>query len=166
MMFRLLSLCLAVMAVCGCASTPAAKKYTVGLPETAPLAVPAAVLDVRMAEDLRAYRNPLVFAADGTVAPCRGLVYYAPLELALARALQDVSAFARESGTLRITVRDFHADCRGAEPVARVTLEATNGNTASATAPLPADWTPEQLREALAGLLLKAYTALLAPPAA
>ena len=160
-MFRRCSLFAALAALLlGCATTPT-PKYAVGLPPSEPISVPAARLDVRMAEDLRAYSNPLILRPDSTVALCRTLAYYAPPELALARALRDASRFTG-GGILRLTVLDFHADLRGASPLARVTLADAEGRTVTRTAPLPQEWAAPQLRDALAQLLLQAYTALVA----
>ncbi len=158
-MSRLLPFLALAALLLGCATAPT-PKYAVGLPSAEPLAVPAAGLDLRMAEDLRAYSNPLILLPDGTVAPCRALAYYAPPELALARALRDASRFVGK-GSLRLTVLDFHADLRGEAPLARVTLADSHGHTATQTAPLPQDWTPVQLRDVLAQLLLQAYADLL-----
>lgn len=151
---RLLPL-LALVILLGCATTPT-PKYAVGLPATEPIAVPAARLELRMSEDLRAYANPLILHSDGTVTPCRALSYYAPVELALARALRDVSCFDG-ADTLRLTVRDLHADLRGSVPLARVTLADARNRIFTRTVPLPSDWAAPQLREALAALLLQAY---------
>lgn len=153
---RLLPLLALAILLLGCATTPA-PKYAVGLPAGDSITLPAARLELRMAEDLRAYATPLILHADGTITPCRALAYYAPLELALARALRDATRFTGE-GTCRLTVRDFHADLRGPTPLARVTL--TDGKaTFSSTEPLPQDWAAPQLRETLARLLRQAYAA-------
>lgn len=152
---RLLPLLALAALVLGCATTPA-PKYAVGLPAGDPIPLPAARLEVRMAEDLRAYANPLILHADGTVTPCRALAYYAPLELALARALRDATHFTGKN-TCRLTVRDFHADLRGPTPLARVTLANAQGRTVSLTEPLPKEWAAPQLRDALARLLRQAY---------
>lgn len=151
---------LALALLLGCATTPA-PKYAVGLPEGTAVALPAARLELRMAEDLRAYANPLILHADGTVTPCRALAYYAPLELALARALRDATHFTGE-GTCRLTVQDFHADLRGPTPLARVTL-ADAKTAISLTEPLPEGWTAPQLRDTLARLLRQAYASYAKP---
>lgn len=153
-MYRLFFLLAFSALFLGCATTPT-PKYAVGLPAGDTITLPAARLELRMAEDLRAYANPLILHADGTVTPCRALAYYAPLELALARALRDTSRFSGE-GTCRLTIRDFHADLRGATPLARVTL-ADAKTIVSITEPLPEDWAAPQLRDTLARLLRQAY---------
>jgi len=150
-------LMLSLLALAGCATTPVAKR-TVGLPAEFSVALPAADLDVRLAEDLRTSANPLRFRADGTVVPCRSLVYYAPMEAALARALRDAARPAGE-GVLRLTVLDFCADERGETPVARVTL-AAGKRRASAVRPLPEGWGAPDLRTALAQALQEAFAAL------
>ncbi len=157
-------LLLPLLILAGCA-TSLPPKYTVTEHASVPLAeVDTSVLTVRMAKDLRAYATPLCFNADNTVVEVSDLTYYAPLEVAIERALNDVT---QKTGTstrpLRITVQDFCVDKRGDEPVAKVTLEA-RGNYVTKVAALSPDYTTIQLRDALGELLLQSYAELLKTP--
>lgn len=169
-------LAISVMALlCGCATTPIVKRYTVFSAEMMtskePLVVSkASGLRLRMAEDLRAYNMPLCFHADGTVTPYRAMQYYAPLEVALKRALEDTTLFLGTSPEkTKIIVRDYciverptPQDGHPAGFEVRVTLQVTDVDpspkhrTASVylTDPTP---TPQQIRDAFATALHGAY---------
>ncbi len=160
-MKTLCSLFAIALVAAGCATAPT-PRYTIGLnADTPKVTLPSARLEVRMAEDLRAYASPIVYHTDGTITVCNDLRYYAPLELALQRALEDQTAFAGK-GIIRIVVRDYCVDLRGDKPVVRVTLAAASGRTATATAPLSADWDSAQLRAAFAQALYEAYQSMAA----
>jgi hypothetical protein len=124
-----------------------------------------------MAEDLRAYNVPLFFHADGSVTPYRALQYYAPLEVALKRALEEVTVFSgKRPEKEKIVVRDYcivehpnpSIEGRPAGWEVRVTLQVTDVDpspkhrTASVylTDPTP---TPQQIRDAFATALYDAY---------
>ncbi len=143
----------------GCATT-LPPRYTVANEAQTKLTRDAASLSVRMAADLRTYHQPLIFNADGTVNVYRDISYYAPLEIAIERALHDATVFnATAHAPLRITVRDFCIDARGDRPMAKVTLKM-NRKVLTKTAPLSLDYTPGEVRDALGSLLLSAYTEL------
>ena len=161
-MMRTLSLLLLAATLAGCAAAPK-PKYTIGFEKEAPIIVGASDISLRMAEDLRAYNNPLIFNADGTVVPCKTLNYYAPLEVLLASTLRQATTFTLQKGIFPITVQAFHADLRGPTPIARVTLEnPTTHATVTRTADLPEGWTAQDLRLALAKLLRETYLDLIA----
>lgn len=160
----LLLLPLAALALTACTSTPPAPRYTIfPTTEAVPqVTMPGASLRLRMAEDLRAYNAPLHFHADGTVTTFRALRYYAPLELALERALADLTTFqSTANGTLNVEVRDYCLVDTADGMEARVTLVLMpSGQTPirrSAVQPLPATATTAEVREAFAAALREAY---------
>ena len=170
-------LALGVIALlCGCVSTPPAKRYTVFTPDAilslgGPLYSDASGVRVRMAEDLRAYNVPLFFHADGSVTPYRALQYYAPLEVALKRALEEVTVFSgKRPEKEKIVVRDYcivehpnpSIEGRPAGWEVRVTLQVTSvahpmPMHRSASIHLEADATPQEIRAAFAQALLDVY---------
>lgn len=150
----------------GCASTPPKPKYTVFTPECCKqLPGDYTALSVRLADDIRSAPNPLCFHADGTVTLCRDLVYYAPVEVAITRALQDTFSM-RKAGApahkpLRITVRAFGVDERDGTPKAVVRLELpAEGLDIRTEKALPEASTAHQLRNALGEALLQAVDRL------
>ena len=162
-MNRLFPTLLLPLLLVGCfsSSTPPQRHYTVLDPPASQHPVTPADLDisVRMAPDLRAADAPTLYRADGSVSTLRALTYYAPLELAIPRAL-------RPGQTLSLHIHDFCVDQRTPDdiPVARVTLSA-NGHALVTTAkPLPANATPAQIRATLADCLLDATHRSLAQP--
>lgn len=155
----------------GCFSGGVTPKYTVLDPMT-PIASPI-LPKVRLSDHLRAFAEPLCFHADGTVTPCRKLTYYVPLELAIAQALNDITApqttpdgSPLPGRVAMLRVEAFGIDARTAEPKAIVTLTTPAPTGAfplvvTATRPLPPSPDPEHLRKALGEALVEAYTALL-----
>ncbi len=173
-MNRLLPTLLLPLLLVGCFSsgTPPQRRYTVLDPTAAQLPVTPANLDisVRMAPDLRAADAPTLYRADGSVSTLRVLTYYAPLELAIPRALRERASLAdfglQPGQALVLHIHDFCVDYRTSDgiPVARITLSA-NGHTLITTSqPLPANATPAQIRATLADCLLKAIRRSLAQP--
>lgn len=165
-----------VALLCGCASTPLRPKYAVFPVNNTlePVTSPAAGLRLRMAEDLRAYSAPLCFQTDHTVRLCREVQYYAPLEVALARALEDITVFKAECpDKIKIEVRDYcvvvHDPATlqtppGAVPSpleVRVNLLVTRPGQPAAhhgvSHFLPAACTPQDLHAAFAQALYEAY---------
>ncbi len=143
----------------GCATT-LPPRYTVAEMPDVRVKRNNTAVTVRMASDLRAYNQPLIFNADGTVRPCVDFTYYAPLEVAIERALVDASDFNLTASTpLRVTVSDFCVDARGETPIAKVTLK-TKEKACTKTAPLSDDYTVAELRGTLGMLLLTAYQEL------
>lgn len=164
----------------GCSASKQAKRYTV-FPTThtitnqapeKPITSPYCGIRVRMANDLRAYNTPLFFHADGTVTPYHSVTYYAPLEVALERALADTTHFtASTQGKLKLEVRDYcvieqpttEADSR--TWVIRVTLRHYQAGlpkevTHSVTLPFNAD--AGTVRNAFATALQTCYQQILA----
>ncbi len=129
--------------------------YTVADLPSKPILAPRPF--ARMADDLRAARTPLRFNNDGTVEPCRGIHYYAPLELAITRALQDATLTPPNmlGQKQTVVIETFGIDARGDAPLARITLRSAQENVITRTAPAPK--TPETLRKCLGDLLLEAY---------
>lgn len=172
-MNRLLPTLLLPLLLVGCFSsgTPPQRRYTVLDPTAVQLPVTPADLDisVRMAPDLRAADAPTLYRADGSVSTLRALTYYAPLELAIPRALRELgpTPLSLQPGqALVLHIHDFCVDYRTSDgiPVARITLSA-NGHTLITTSqPLPANATPAQIRATLADCLLKAIRRSLAQP--
>ncbi len=141
----------------GC-STTLPQKYTVAdLPAEPVAQLHVSAISVRMAKDLRAYDTPLYFKADGTVTPLRDLTYYAPLEVAIERALTDATMiFGTGAAPLKVTVEDFCLDARGETLQAKVTL-ASGPHSASAIENLDTLPSTPQLRNIFGDLLLEAY---------
>ena len=173
-MNRLFPTLLLPLLLVGCfsSSTPPQRHYTVLDPPASQHPVTPADLDisVRMAPDLRAADAPTLYRADGSVSTLRSLTYYAPLELAIPRALRERASLAdlglQPSQALELHIHDFCIDHRTADgiPVARVTLSA-NGHTLITTSqPLPANATPAQIRTILADCLLKVIHRSLTQP--
>ena len=173
-MNRLLPTLLLPLLLAGCFSsgTPPLRHYTVLDPPASQHPVTPANLDisVRMAPDLRAADAPTLYRADGSVSTLRVLTYYAPLELAIPRALRERASLAdfglQPGQALVLHIHDFCVDYRTSDgiPVARITLSA-NGHTLITTSqPLPANATPAQIRATLADCLLKAIRRSLAQP--
>ena len=99
--------------------------------------------------------------ADGSVSTYPGLTYYAPLELAIPRALRELGPEAlglKPGDRLDLDVLDFCVDRRTPDgvPVARVTLSADGRAPVTVAKPLPAGATPLQTRALLASALLEA----------
>lgn len=145
----------------GCASTPPKPKYTVFTP-TSHKALPGdyTALSVRMADDIRSAPNPLCFHADGRVTLCRELTYYAPIEVAITRALQDTFSIRKEGMTtgkpLRIVVRTFGVDTRSGTPKAVVHIELSAAKLdCRVEKPIPEDYTAKDLRDALGEALIQ-----------
>lgn len=145
----------------GCASTPPKPKYTVFTPAYhKPLPGDYTALSVRMADDIRSAPNPLCFHADGRVTLCRELTYYAPIEVAITRALQDTFSLRKEGMTahkpLRVVIRTFGVDARSGAPKAVVHLDfpAEQLDT-RIEEPLPENYTAKDLRDALGEALIQ-----------
>ena len=173
-MNRLFPTLLLPLLLVGCfsSSTPPQRHYTVLDPPASQHPVTPTNLDisVRMAPDLRAADAPTLYRADGSVSTLRVLTYYAPLELAIPRALRERASLAdfglQPGQALVLHIHDFCVDYRTSDgiPVARITLSA-NGHTLITTSqPLPANATPAQIRATLADCLLKAIRRSLAQP--
>ena len=168
MILRLTLLALALSFMMGCAATKA-KRYTVFTPEmTASTqtqkSLPFSKLRVRMAKDLRAYNTPLRFKADGTVVPYRGLTYYAPLELALERALQDMTSLDKTNPrALSVEVRRYCViDGATAAAVAvclQVQVPGQPEQTLELMEPIALDASPDAVRAAFARVLQQIWTA-------
>ena len=159
--FTLLLPALLTLPLTGCfmfgSATPV--RYAVGTPRTPQVEADVSGLSVRMADDLRAAKSPLLFKKDGTVTRVPGLTYYAPVEVVLGRALREMIGLSedRRAPTADLMVTDFCVDATGDAPVARVTLVYRNtGKTVTETQPLrdPAD--PAEVRIALAKALTDA----------
>lgn len=158
----------------GCASAPPKPKYTVFTPDCR-MQLPGdyTSLSVRLADDIRSAPHPLCFHADGTVTLCRELAYYAPIEVALTRALQDTFSLRKAettpAKTLRLVVRTFGVDARSGTPKAVVHLDLPSaGLEARVEAPLAETYTAHDLRNALGAALLQSVGNIctaLAPPA-
>lgn len=169
-----------IVLLCGCLATSSQPKYAV-FPVNhtlEPVSSTAAGLRLRMAEDLRAYDTPLFFQADNTVRLNHTLRYYAPLEVALARALEDITVFKAESSDkIKIEVRDYclieHDPTTlqtpsGATPsplevrvhllVTRPGLPTTHHDVSHF---LPAESTQQELHAAFARALYEAYKSAL-----
>lgn len=169
-------MCALGLLMTGCAGKPLPKRYSVfsagsSAASAESVTSPYSGLKVRMAEDLRAHAVPLRFHANGEVSAYRALTYYAPLEVALTRALEDCTAFQRtRPEVLAIEVRDYclveHPDGATSALEVRVTLQARPVGapepprrcTRSRT--LPTDASPSIVRQAFAETLLEAYAAL------
>lgn len=173
-MTRFLLSALLLLVVAGCSAPKPTARFTVFPVTTSPdvekVALPYNGVRVRMAEDLRAYNVPLCFAADGTVVPYRALNYYAPLEVALERALEDASSFTKTRlGVLKLKVRDYclveQSTPQGTQRFVRVTLRALYPDAThptfehSVAQSLSAEATPAEVRDALATALMSAYRA-------
>lgn len=145
----------------GCASTPPKPKYTVFTPEHhKPLPADYTALSVRLADDIRSAPNPLCFHADGRVTLCRELTYYAPIEVAITRALQDTFSMRKEGMTahkpLRVVVRTFGVDARSGAPKAVVHIDLPAEQLdMRIEEPLPGNYTAQDLRDALGKALLQ-----------
>jgi hypothetical protein len=168
MLFRLSLFLLSVRLLSGCFSTPKPKRYTVFTPEVTasqtPKHLPFSKLRVRMAKDLRAYNTPLRFKADGTVEPYRGLTYYAPLELALERALQDMTSLDKTNPrALSVEVRRYCViDGATAAAVAvclQVQVSGQPEQTLELMEPIALDASPDAVRHAFARVLQQIWTA-------
>lgn len=161
---------------CGCATSKPNPKYNVFPNSLEPALRTCATSGVRlrMAEDLRAYSAPLVFHVDNTVTVSRDLMYYAPLEVALARALEDITLFtAPKAEKLKVEVRDYclieHDPATLKTPEGgefsplevRVALKITVPGKPSfyreSSTFLPADADVKTLHEAFAKALLSSY---------
>lgn len=160
MNIRILLPLLTALFFLGCAAVPTPKYTVLTAPE--PRALPAGytALTVRLADDIRSAPNPLCFHADGTVTLCRELTYYAPVEVAITRALQDAFVRRKESlparKPLRLTVRTFGVDARDATPKAVVRLDfPAEQLDVRSEEPLPAAYTARELRDALGKALLR-----------
>ena len=168
MILRLTLLVLAFSCVVGCAATKT-KRYTVFTPEmTASTqtqkSLPFSKLRVRMAKDLRAYNTPLRFKADGTVEPYRSLTYYAPLELALERALQDITHLEKQDPrALVVEVRRYCVMEREHAAVVAVCLHLQVAGQPEQTLdflePIALNASPEVIRQAFARALQQIWTA-------
>lgn len=145
----------------GCVSTPPKPKYTVFTPECCKqLPGNYTTLSVRMADDIRSAPNPLYFHADGRVTLCRELAYYAPIEVAITRALQDTFSMRKDGianpKTLRVVVRAFGVDARSGTPNAVVLLDFPNeGLDVRVEKPLPENYTTQELRDTLGEALFQ-----------
>lgn len=163
-LFRVLPLLLPALLLAGCfASGAPQRNYTVMDPDVSRAGDPVnaqLTLRLRMAPDLRAAIAPTLYRADGSVSTVPGLRYYAPLELAIPRALRELPPEALPENTLDLTILDFCVDCRTPDgaPLARVTLQRGARPPVSATEPLPEGATPAQTRAALARCLRAALT--------
>lgn len=177
--FLLVAVLMAFMVGCSASRTQKTVRYTVFTPQQQhtlaaqpPKLLPVAGVRVRMTKELRAYNTPLRFNADGTVTPYRALTYYAPLELVLERALEDITRFqASEHRQLGIEVRDYcivesASSAESLQPPAaevRVTLvfhlPSKAPVTHAAVLPLPENYTPAIARETFAEALLRAWQA-------
>lgn len=164
-MKRLALLLPLLVAVLGCFSSEAPlRRYTVMDLDPARAADPIAAprpIRLRMAPDLRAAVAPTLYRADGSVSTVPGLRYYAPLELAIPRAVAELPRETLPKDLRDVTILDFCVDCRTPDgaPLARVTLRHGDGAPISVTEPLPADATPGQTRAALARCLHAALVA-------
>ena len=111
MKYAIILFVIGLFTLCGCTSTPAPQKYTVFTMNTTaekPFTSEAAGLRLKMAEDLRAYNSPLLFRANGTVVQNKQVQYYAPLEIVLERALEDVTTFkATTKERIHVEVRNY-----------------------------------------------------------
>ncbi len=158
-----------LMTLCGCVSTPMPQKYTVFAVETQaekPFTSEAAGLRLKMAEDLRAYNAPLLFRADGTVAQNRQIQYYAPLEIVLERALEDITTFkATTKERMSIEVRNYCIIEKEANLEVCVSLKVKvpgrESNTFTATRCVPNKSDATTLRTAFAEALKSAYASAL-----
>ncbi|HIV09628.1 MAG TPA: hypothetical protein IAC79_05915 [Candidatus Spyradenecus faecavium] len=152
----------AALLLAGCFGGAAPQRHYTVLDPAAGVVAPAALdLDVRMAPDLRAASAPTLYRADGSVSTYPGLTYYAPLELAIPRALRELGPEAlglKPGDRLDLDVLDFCVDRRTPDgvPVARVTLSADGRAPVTVAKPLPAGATPLQTRALLASALLEA----------
>lgn len=152
---------LSLLLCLGCASTPPKAKYTIFTPEYhKPLPTDYTTLSVRMADDIRSAPNPLCFHADGRVTLCRELTYYAPIEVAITRALQDTFSMRKEGMTahkaLRVVVRTFGVDARTETPKAIVHLDfPAEQLDIRVEAPLPENYTAQDLRDTLGKALFQ-----------
>lgn len=150
----------------GCATAPT-PKYSVLTPEEhCSLPADYTTLSVRLADDIRSAPNPLYFHADGRVTLCRELTYYAPMEIAINRALNDTFSIRKEGmkqkKPLRILVQTFGVDARSGTPKACAHLEIpAKGIDARIEQPLPAAYTAQNLRDALGEALLQSTFKLL-----
>lgn len=147
-----------LIALVGCSST-ATPKYTVGLEKMQPMEMRCGGLTVRMASDLRSYSHPLRFKADGTVEQIRSLTYYAPLEVALERALRDVSTFNSKSTQVKqIIIETFAVVEKEEGAVVRVRLRAYPRNLpAQVEKHVPDQADAATLRAAFADALYTAF---------
>lgn len=152
---------LSLLLCLGCASTSPKPKYTVFTPEChKSLPGDYTALSVRMADDIRSAPNPLCFHADGRVTLCRELAYYAPIEVAITRALQDTFSMRKEGMTahrpLRIVVRTFGVDARFGAPkaVVHINFPAEQLDT-RIEEPLPENYTVQELRDTLGKTLFR-----------
>lgn len=161
MNIRLLLPLLTALFFLGCAAAPTPKYTVLTAPE--PRALPAGytALSVRLADDIRSAPHPLCFHADGTVTLCRELTYYAPIEVALTRALQDTFTLRNDAQDslrkpLRLVVRTFGMDARDGTPKAVVHLDLPAEQLdVRSEEPLPAAYTAHELRNALGNALLQ-----------
>lgn len=150
----------------GCATAPT-PKYSVLTPEEhCTLPDDYTRITVRLADDIRSAPNPLCFHADGRVTLCRELTYYAPLELAINRALNDTFSIQKDGTkrrkSLQIVVNTFGVDACSGTPKACVHLEIPEkGLNARVEQPLPATYTAQDLRDALGEALLQSTFKLL-----
>lgn len=160
---------LILIALTGCFSTSKTMRYSVlppvkmGTPLSTFFSTPYSGITVRVAKDLRAYDTPLRFKANGAVEPYRALSYYAPLEIALDRALSDLTICeGRIPKRLTVVVKDYciQEDDQGNAKVqiSLVTrLEKKDTVSIRIAEDLPKDYTPQQVRDAFARLLPDAW---------
>lgn len=172
-MNRFLPILLLPLFLVGCFSSGAApqRRYTILDPKIRQTPVNPADLDltVRMAPDLRAADAPIFYRADGSVSTFRDLTYYAPLELAIPRALRELgpAPIGLQPGQdLSLYIHDFCIDQRTPDDiaVARVTLSANGHPLVTATEFISPTATPGLIRTTLADCLLDAIRRSLAQP--
>lgn len=152
----LLMLCFATAGCLSSGSGASTPRYTVA--DTAGEAkVAGARPEVRLQADIRAYNVPLRFNADGSVTPCAGIRYYAPLELAMTRALRDITQEDDSARPRKVMIEAFGVDARGEKPVAHVVLRVATGEVIRKESPIDPTLPPAELRKTLGKLLLDAY---------
>ncbi len=180
-MKKLPLLLLALTCFTGCFSRPEAKPhYSVGLEEIRAQDIEFPqfkTLKLTLENDIQAMYAPYVFHNDGRVTLYTALTYYAPLPIALERAIKDnivPTATIGEVPHLKLTLTDYAIDLRKEKPFVFVGIRSNAAyithedgrrtlqtkipeglqTLVIATVELPIHYTPQDVRQAFARALL------------
>lgn len=185
MKYTALLLLLSCALLTGCFSSRIAPPhYTLGfdeaLAERQLLLPPARSVHVSLAEDLGTLHSPYVLHKDGRVTIYRALTYYAPIDVAIERAIKECATFTPPTNgysRLKLTLTRYCIDLRGDSPQVCVQFETnvTSQQASSTSHPLeksadaqtlhtkaicalPLNYTAQDVRKAFARALIDACT--------